>query len=72
MNVRKQTTGFLAAGYREVVQDLRIPTQPISLEALTDLGQATTAYHEAPPDRVEIARQEYEEALRRFNASKNY
>jgi hypothetical protein len=38
-------------------------------EPLTELGRATTAYHEAPPERIEDARQEYEEALRRFKAT---
>jgi hypothetical protein len=37
------------------------------LDRLCELGRATTAYHEAPPERVEDARLEYEEALRRFN-----
>jgi hypothetical protein len=40
----------------------------IPLEILSELGQATTAYHEAPPDRLEYARQEYEDVLRRFNS----
>jgi hypothetical protein len=40
----------------------------ISLELLSELGQATTAYHEAPPDRLEDARQEYEAVLRKFNS----
>ena len=35
---------------------------------LSELGRATTAYYEATPDRLEQAQQEYEEALRRFNA----
>jgi hypothetical protein len=38
-------------------------------DVLWELGRATTAYHEAPPERVEIARQEYEEALRKFYAT---
>jgi len=40
-----------------------------SLEPLCELGRATTAYHEAAPDRMEDARLEYEEALRRFKAT---
>jgi hypothetical protein len=40
----------------------------IPLELLSELGQATTAYHEAPPDRMEYARLEYEAVLRRFNS----
>ena len=36
---------------------------------LSELSRVTTAYHEAAPDRVESARQEYAEALRRFNAA---
>ena len=42
----------------------------ILLELLGELGRATTAYHEALPDRVECARQEYEESLRRFNMTR--
>jgi hypothetical protein len=38
-------------------------------DVLCELGRATTAYHEAPPERVEIARKEYEEALRKFYAT---
>jgi len=41
----------------------------VSLEVLSELGRATTAYHQATPDRVESARQAYEEALRKFKAS---
>jgi len=52
-------------GFSEVYVSL----QSVSLEILCELGRATTAYHEATPDRAENARQEYEEALRRFNAS---
>ena len=37
-------------------------------DALSELGRATTAYHEAPPEEMENARQEYEEALRNFKA----
>jgi hypothetical protein len=36
-------------------------------DILSELGRTTTAYHEATPDRFEDARQEYEEALRKFN-----
>ena len=43
-------------------------TQSISLEILSELGQATTAYHEALPDQAEYARQVYETALAKFNA----
>lgn len=39
-----------------------LPSQQI----LSELSRATTAYYEAPPDRVDQARQEYEEAVRRF------
>ena len=41
-------------------------SEAIPVDALGELGRATTAYFEAPPDRVENAREEYEEALRRF------
>ena len=37
-------------------------------EILSELGRATTAYYEATPDKLEQAWQEYEEALRQFNA----
>ena len=43
-------------------------TWTVPQEVLSELGRATTAYYEATPDRLEKARQEYEEALRRFNA----
>jgi len=39
-----------------------------TVDALTELGRATTLYHEAPPERFEAARQQYEEALRVFKA----
>ena len=37
-------------------------------DALSELGRATTLYHEAPPEQLENAREEYEQALRRFKA----
>jgi len=37
-------------------------------ERLCELARATTAYHEALPERVENARQEYEDAVRAFKA----
>ena len=43
------------------------PAFKIPQEILSELGRATTAYYEATPDRLEQARQEYEEALRRFH-----
>ena len=46
-------------------------SQSIDLEVLIELGRTTTAYHEATPDRVEYARQEYEQALRNFNAARD-
>jgi len=36
-------------------------------DPLSELGRTTTAYHDAPIDRIEDARQEYLEALRNFN-----
>jgi hypothetical protein len=45
-----------------------VNSHSIPLEILSELGQATTAYHEAPPDRMEYARQEYEAVLRKFNS----
>lgn len=53
----------------QVFSTVTYSAQAISLDALCELGRATTAYHEALPDRVEYARQEYQEALRRFNDS---
>jgi len=38
-------------------------------EILSELGRATTAYYEAAPDKLEQARREYEEVLRRFKAT---
>jgi hypothetical protein len=38
-------------------------------EVISELGRATTAYFEATPDRLEQYRQEYEEALRKFDAT---
>ena len=38
-------------------------------ELLSELGRATTAYYETTPDRLEQARREYEEALRKFDAT---
>ena len=37
------------------------------LDVLGELGRATTAYHEAPPERLETARKDYERALHTFN-----
>jgi hypothetical protein len=47
----------------------QVPTESNGLELLCELGRATTAYHEAPPERIEDARMQYEEALRRFKAT---
>ena len=44
-------------------------TRSVEAEILSELGRATTAYHEAAPDQFESARLEYEEALRRFRAT---
>jgi hypothetical protein len=38
----------------------------IQIHCLTELALATTAYHEAPPDRLEEAHLRYQAALRRF------
>jgi hypothetical protein len=37
------------------------------VEILSELSHATTVYHEAAPDGLEEARQNYLEALRKFN-----
>lgn len=39
-----------------------------STDVLRVLATATTAYHEAPPERFEEARLAYEEALKRFQS----
>ncbi len=41
----------------------------VETDLLGELGRATTAYFEATPDRLELARQEYELALGRFQGS---
>jgi hypothetical protein len=38
-------------------------------DALGELGRATTALYDAPPDRLAQARLEYREALRKFKAT---
>ena len=43
----------------------------VSVEILRALATATTAYHEATPDRVEEARIVYEQALERFNLAQS-
>lgn len=47
-------------------------TLAVPREILSELGRATTAYHDATPDRLEQARQEYEEALQKFNATSGF
>ncbi|MGD0361651.1 MAG: hypothetical protein ABSC93_12320 [Bryobacteraceae bacterium] len=37
------------------------------LEILSELSRATTVYHEAAPELLEAARQNYLEILRKFN-----
>ena len=51
--------------------DRPVRTESIDLDVLSELGRATTAYHDASPERAEYARQEYEEALRNFNACRD-
>ena len=41
---------------------------PDESDLLGELGRATTAYHEAPPERVEAARLEYERVLVEFKS----
>ncbi len=43
-----------------------ISNNSVPLEILEELGQATTAYHEAPPDRLASARKRYEMALKKM------
>ncbi len=38
-------------------------------QVLRELAMATTAYHEAPPERLEAARARYLKALERFRAN---
>lgn len=45
-----------------------LTSDPMAHERLCELARATTAYHEAPPERFENARQQYEDALRAFKA----
>jgi len=45
------------------------PLDTVSVDTLSELGRATTAYFEAAPERVEGARLEYMEALRIFNST---
>jgi hypothetical protein len=42
-----------------------------SSDPLSELGRATTLYHDAPPERLEHARVEYETALRKFKGGAN-
>ena len=39
------------------------------VEVLKALAAATTQYYEASPDRLELARLQYEEALHEFNSA---
>jgi len=43
----------------------------VELELLAELGRATTVYHEAPPERLEIAREEYERVLVKFKTRRS-
>lgn len=43
----------------------------VSSDLLQALATATTAYHEAPPERFEEARFVYEEALKRFQIAQS-
>jgi hypothetical protein len=49
--------------------EIGVNSNPQSMEILSELSRATTAYHEAAPDGVEAARQNYIEVLRKFNQS---
>jgi len=44
-------------------------SESFTLDLLVELGRATTAYHDAPPDCLEAARLEYEQALRKFKGT---
>jgi hypothetical protein len=41
------------------------------VQALKALAAATTQYYEASPDRLELARRQYQEALQEFNAAQS-
>lgn len=41
------------------------------VDFLSDLSRKTTAYHDAPVDQMEDAREEYMEALRNFNSAQD-
>jgi hypothetical protein len=43
----------------------------VEFHILRELAAATTAYHEAPPDRLEQARVVYQEVLQRFNLAQS-
>lgn len=45
-------------------------TETYSLDVLSELSRATTVYHEAAPDCVEFAREQYLRALRNYRATK--
>jgi hypothetical protein len=65
MDVSQPTTGAMAISGASA-------TLAVPREILSELGRATTAYHDATPDRLEQARQEYEEALQKFNATSGF
>jgi hypothetical protein len=65
MDVPQSSTGAMAASAASA-------TLAVPREILSELGRATTAYHDATPDRLEQARQEYEEALQKFNATSGF
>lgn len=47
--------------------EIGVAVRAESVEILSELSRATTAYHEAAPDILEAARQQYLEALQKFN-----
>ena len=56
-------------GRQETFANIPASEQSLGLGLLGDLALATTAYHEAPPERAEAARLQYEAALAKFNVS---
>jgi len=72
--VLQRTIGLLQTRYAQSMRELQFGPysshETVSSQAdgdwLGELGRVTTAYHEATPDRLENARQEYERVLRCF------
>jgi hypothetical protein len=53
------------------MQKEKLPGEREPVEVLKALAAATTQYYEASPDRLELARLRYQEALQEFNAAQS-